>query len=137
MNLREVVKERRGVLGISQIDLAEMAGISLATVKDIERGAGNPSMKTLNPGKGYTFVYTEEYAVSDMPPVSLTLPKRKEVYESEFLFPFFTNLLPEGANRKVICREQRIDDKDFFGMLMATVDTDMIGSVNFKEVENG
>ena len=31
MNLREVVKERRGVLGISQIDLAEMAGISLAT----------------------------------------------------------------------------------------------------------
>ena len=47
MDLREVVKERRGVLGISQIDLAEMAGISLATVKDIERSAGNPSMKTV------------------------------------------------------------------------------------------
>ena len=47
MNLREVVKERRGVLGISQIDLAEMAGISLATVKESERGAGSPSMKTV------------------------------------------------------------------------------------------
>lgn len=47
MDLIEVVKERRRVLGISQIDLAEMAGISLATVKDIERGAGNPSMKTI------------------------------------------------------------------------------------------
>jgi transcriptional regulator with XRE-family HTH domain len=47
MNLREVVKNRRGVLGLSQLDLAEMAGISLATVKDIERGAGNPSMKTV------------------------------------------------------------------------------------------
>ena len=47
MDLREVVKERRGVLGISQLDLAEMAGVSLATVKDIERGAGNPSMKTV------------------------------------------------------------------------------------------
>lgn len=47
MDLREVVKERRGVLGISQLDLAEMAGISLATVKDIERGVGNPSMKTV------------------------------------------------------------------------------------------
>jgi transcriptional regulator with XRE-family HTH domain len=46
MNLREVVKERRGVLGISQLDLAEMAGISLATVKDIERGAGNSPTKT-------------------------------------------------------------------------------------------
>lgn len=42
MNIREVVKERRGVLGISQIDLAEMAGISLATVKVIEQGASNP-----------------------------------------------------------------------------------------------
>ena len=42
-----MVKEHRGVLGISQLDLAEMAGISLATVKDIERGAGNPSMKTV------------------------------------------------------------------------------------------
>ena len=42
-----MVKERRGILGISQLDLAEMAGVSLATVKDIERGAGNPSMKTV------------------------------------------------------------------------------------------
>lgn len=47
MNLSEVVKERRKVLNITQIDLAEMSGISLATVKDIERGAGNPSMKTV------------------------------------------------------------------------------------------
>ena len=29
------------------VPLAEMAGISLATVKDIERGAGHPSMKTV------------------------------------------------------------------------------------------
>lgn len=47
MELREVVKERRSVLGLSQLDLSEMAGISLATVKDIERGVGNPSMKTV------------------------------------------------------------------------------------------
>lgn len=89
----------------------------------------------LNPGKGYTFSYNAEYAASNLPPVSLSLPKRIEPYEAENLFPFFTNLLPEGANRKVICREKRIDDNDFFGMLMATVGTDMIGSVNFREVE--
>lgn len=47
MSLIEVIKERRSVLGISQLDLAEMAGISLATVKDIERGTGNPSMRTV------------------------------------------------------------------------------------------
>lgn len=90
----------------------------------------------LNPGKGYMFAYYAEYVASDWPPVSLSLPKRNEVYEAENLFPFFTNLLPEGANRKVVCREKRIDDNDFFGMLMATVGTDMIGSVNFMEVEN-
>ena len=90
----------------------------------------------LNPGKNYTFAYNAEYVVSNYPPVSLSLPKRTELYEAENLFPFFTNLLPEGANRKVICREKRIDENDFFGMLMATVGTDMIGSVNFRKIEN-
>jgi transcriptional regulator with XRE-family HTH domain len=47
MNLKEDIKERRRVLNITQIDLAEMSGVSLATVKDIERGVGNPSMKTV------------------------------------------------------------------------------------------
>ena len=47
MNLKEVIKERRRFLNITQIDLAEMSGVSLATVKDIERGVGNPSMKTV------------------------------------------------------------------------------------------
>lgn len=32
---------------LSQVDLAEMAGVSLATVKDIERGKGNPSIRTV------------------------------------------------------------------------------------------
>lgn len=90
----------------------------------------------LNPGKGYAFAYSADYVASDLPPVSLSLPKRSEAYESENLFPFFTNLLPEGANRKVVCREKRIDDNDFFGMLMATVGTDMIGSVNFRIVND-
>jgi len=34
-------------LGISQQDLAELAGVGIATVKDIERGKGNPSLQTL------------------------------------------------------------------------------------------
>lgn len=46
MSLREVMKERRKVLDLSQNDLAEMAGVSLATVKEIERGKGNPSLST-------------------------------------------------------------------------------------------
>ena len=48
MNLREVIKARRKELDISQQDLAEMSGISLPTVKDIERGLANPSLSTIS-----------------------------------------------------------------------------------------
>lgn len=48
MSLREVIKARRKVLGISQQDLAEMSGASLPTVKDIERGLANPSLSTIS-----------------------------------------------------------------------------------------
>ena len=48
MNLQEVIKARRKVLDISQQDLAEMSGISLPTVKDIERGLANPSLSTIS-----------------------------------------------------------------------------------------
>ena len=48
MVLSEVIKIRRKVLAISQQDLAEMAGIGLATIKDIERGKANPSIGTVS-----------------------------------------------------------------------------------------
>lgn len=47
MELTETMKSRRKTLGISQQDLAEMSGVSLATIKDIERGKGNPSLDTV------------------------------------------------------------------------------------------
>jgi transcriptional regulator with XRE-family HTH domain len=47
MALKDTLKERRSQLKISQSDLAEMANVSLATVKDIERGKGNPSINTV------------------------------------------------------------------------------------------
>lgn len=47
MDIPKIISERRKTLGITQIELAEMAGIGVATVKDIERGKGNPSLRTL------------------------------------------------------------------------------------------
>jgi len=47
MDIKEKMKHRRIYLGISQQDLAEMAEVGVATVKDIERGKGNPSLSTL------------------------------------------------------------------------------------------
>lgn len=48
MNLQNTMKERRKTLSLSQNDLAELAELSLATVKDIERGKGNPSIATVS-----------------------------------------------------------------------------------------
>ena len=86
------------------------------------------------PGKGYTFVYDSDYINSDGPAVSVTLPKRTKPYKLECLFPFFANIIPEEANRRVICRALRIDEKDLFGILMAMADKDFIGAVELKKV---
>ncbi|MCQ2074072.1 MAG: helix-turn-helix domain-containing protein [Bacteroidaceae bacterium] len=48
MNLQDTMKERRKTLSLSQNDLAEMSELGLATIKDIERGKGNPSMATVS-----------------------------------------------------------------------------------------
>ena len=47
MDIPRILKERRATLNVSQQELSEMAGVSLATIKDLERGVGNPSLKTL------------------------------------------------------------------------------------------
>ena len=48
MDISTILKERRATtLNVSQQELSEMAGVSLATIKDLERGVGNPSLKTL------------------------------------------------------------------------------------------
>ena len=69
-------------------------------------------------------------------PVSLTMPFREEPYQSGYLFPVFTNMLPEGANRKIVCRSWRLDEKDFFGLLLKIATHDTIGAITVKEVES-
>lgn len=81
----------------------------------------------------YIFHYDDDYFInSSLPPISLTLLKTKQVYTSPCIFPFFTNLLPEGTNRRVFCRLNRIDEKDFFGMLLATENMDIIGNITLR-----
>jgi len=47
MDLQSTIKTQRKALKISQEDLAQMADVGLATVKDIERGKANPSLATI------------------------------------------------------------------------------------------
>ena len=86
------------------------------------------------PGEVFRFNYDGAYLASDNPSISVTLSKRQESYESPTLFPFFMNMLPEGANRKVICRTSKVDENDFFGLLATMAGKDFIGGVHIETV---
>ena len=47
MELKEIMKQRREFLSLTQQDHAEMAEVGVATIKDIERGKGNPALNTI------------------------------------------------------------------------------------------
>jgi serine/threonine-protein kinase HipA len=81
----------------------------------------------------YVFRYDDSYfSDSTKPAISLTLPKTQQEYKSEFLFPFFFNMLSEGVNRKLQCTQLKIDEEDNFGLLAATAQFDTIGAVTIK-----
>ena len=45
--LIDTIKERREVLQVTQEDLAKLSGVGLRTLKQFERGKGNPTLKTI------------------------------------------------------------------------------------------
>ena len=83
----------------------------------------------------FTYRYHDQWmSDSGKPPVSLTLPKIKQEYYSNYLFPFFFNMLPEGANKQVVCKYMRIDKDDHFGLLLTTARYDTVGAVTVIKI---
>ena len=62
----------------------------------------------------YVFAYNTGYQGD---PVCIAMPVRREPYRSEHLFPYFFNMLSEGANRQVQSTLLHIDENDDFGIL--------------------
>lgn len=84
--------------------------------------------------RSYRFRYEDRYFENDKyPSISLTLPKSKQEYTSENLFPFFQNMLPEGNQRNIHSRYYQVSESDHFGLLIATSDLDRIGAVTLKK----
>jgi HipA-like protein len=81
----------------------------------------------------YIFRYNDLY-FNDLskPAISLTIPKKHQEYESEFLFAFLYNMLSEGVNKKLQSLQLRIDEEDSFGLLLATAQYDTIGALTLK-----
>jgi serine/threonine-protein kinase HipA len=84
----------------------------------------------------FTFRYHDNWiADSNKQSISLTLPKSEQEQHSEFLFPFFYTLLPEGSNKQVVCKLNRIDRDDYFGLLITTTKNDSIGAVRVIKID--
>ena len=84
----------------------------------------------------FSFRYHEDWvANNDRQSISLTLPKNEKEFHSIFLFPFFYNMLPEGSNKEVVCKLNRIDKEDYFGLLMTAAKNDSIGAVRIIKLE--
>ena len=79
----------------------------------------------------YVFTYHDDYQGD---PVCLAMPVRQKVYRSDHLFPYFFNMLSEGANRQVQSTLLHIDEKDDFGIMLATAQYDTIGAVTIKPI---
>lgn len=47
MAIVDTLKTRRKMLSVTQETLAEISGVSLRTLKDVESGKGNPTLETL------------------------------------------------------------------------------------------
>ena len=77
----------------------------------------------------YIFTYNEDYKGN---PVCIAMPIRKEPYTSEYLFPYFYNMLSEGANRQLQSQLLHIDEHDDFGIMLETAQYDTIGAVTIK-----
>lgn len=88
-----------------------------------------------NDDQKYIFRYENNYfANKNNPAVSLTLPKNRQEYTSDFLFPFFFNMLAEGVNRQLQSVQLKIDEDDDFGLLLETSDKDTIGAITVKSI---
>jgi HipA-like protein len=110
----------------------------MATARNISAQVfynGTPAGLLTKTGNRYRFSYDETYlAAANSRPVSITLPLSNEHYESETLFPAFINMLSEGANKRMQCRMLKIDENDYFGLLLATAKDDSIGPITVKAI---
>lgn len=79
----------------------------------------------------YEFTYAEDY---QGPPVSLTMPVRKETFRYDDFPPFFEGLLPEGFELRALLQTKKINKNDYFKQLV-TVGQDLVGYVTVETNE--
>lgn len=85
--------------------------------------------------KGYTFSYDKNYLNSSFAEaISLTFPLSQNTYYSDYLFPFFDGLIPEGWLLDIAEKNWKLNPRDRMGLLLKCC-KDCIGAVSIEEIE--
>ena len=84
--------------------------------------------------QGYIFQYDQEFLKKNIP-ISVSLPPREEPYKAPELFSFFKGLLPEGWYLDIVTSTQKVDARDYFGILASTASVGTIGAVTVRKAE--
>lgn len=80
--------------------------------------------------EGFQFIYDADYLAGGTP-ISFKLPLQQAPFDTDHLPGFFENLATEGWLRKLQSQEQKIDENDRFGLLLAN-GRDLVGAVTVE-----
>jgi serine/threonine-protein kinase HipA len=84
--------------------------------------------------EGYFFSYSESYLKKDNAvAIALTLPLQENAFQSEYLFPFFDGLIPEGWLLDIAHKNWKLNPRDRMGLLLTTC-RDCIGNISVQEI---
>ncbi|MPW37235.1 HipA N-terminal domain-containing protein [Vibrio sp. B1Z05] len=81
---------------------------------------------------GYVFEYDKNYRGQSL---SLSLPVSTRRFETEQLHPYFKSLAPEGWLKRSFSEQQKIDERDILGMLIAN-GYDLLGAVQLMRLDD-
>jgi serine/threonine-protein kinase HipA len=76
-----------------------------------------------------TFSYAERWVEEERPPISLSLPVRRQSYDHDRCAPFFEGLLPEGDFLKAISRTLHVSARNSF-QLLAEIGGECAGAIS-------
>ena len=80
------------------------------------------------------FFYDRDFLAGGGASIAINFPRSKRFFSSPYLFPFFSNLLPEGKSKMSICKSLGLNPADKFGMLLELAGGETIGDITVQEV---
>ena len=83
----------------------------------------------------YVFAYDKAYCEDkNAKPLVPTMPKILEPYYSDILFPVFFSLLSEGNAKKFQCQIHKIDQNNYFQLLLKTCVHNTMSGIKIREI---